>query len=238
MNVNEVYWAIAQTSMVVPKAEGMPGTAKTKTVEAFARATGRPIYTLIGSLREPADVGGYPYPIQVEAVKDGNGKETKVYMALVPPKWAMDCHDGRPWIVFIDELTTCPPAVQAALLRVIAEKYVGDLPLPQETWILCACNPAGVAANGFELEPPMANRLYHHRWVVDADAWDKGMLAWLAFPEPHGRLPLGSLRRSMAKRDDGGLRDAVAAGAGGPIGASSVNSEMDDGWAARPDRGA
>ncbi len=190
MNANEVYWAIAQTGMVVPKAEGLPGAAKTKCVEAFARAVGRPIYTLIGSLREPADVGGYPYPIQVEAVKDGNGKKTRVYMSLVPPKWAMDCHDGRGWIVFIDELTTCPPAVQAALLRVIAEKYVGDLPLPPETWILAACNPAGVAANGFELEPPMANRLYHHQWSMDANAWHRGMLSGMNFPEPDfTRLP-------------------------------------------------
>ncbi len=56
---NLCYWTIAQTGMVVPKAEGMPGTTKTKSVEAFARAMGRRCYTLIGSLREPADIGGY-----------------------------------------------------------------------------------------------------------------------------------------------------------------------------------
>jgi len=53
------------------------------------------------------------------------------------------------------------------MLGVITEKRVGDLPLPPETWIGAACNPAGQAAGGYELEPPMANRLYHHPWAME-----------------------------------------------------------------------
>ena len=189
---NLCYWTIAQTGMVTPKAEGMPGTTKTKSIEAFARAMGRRCYALIGSLREPADIGGYPYPVEVEPVTDPvSGKTVHAYMALMPPKWAMDTWDGGAgWIVFIDELTTCPPAVQAALLGVIAEKRVGDLVLPEDVWIVTACNPAGVAANGFELEPPMANRLWHGKWEVDSDVWDQGMIGGLRFGEPSfPRLP-------------------------------------------------
>ena len=85
----------------------------------------RQCYTLIGSLREPADVGGYPYPVQGE----------QPYMAVMPPKWAQDCQHGQ-WVLFIDELTTCPPAVQAALLGVIAENRVGDAccPIRSGSW--------------------------------------------------------------------------------------------------------
>ena len=50
-------------------------------------------------------------------------------MAVMPPKWAQDCQLGQ-WVLFLDELTTCPPAVQAALLGVIAENRVGDALLP------------------------------------------------------------------------------------------------------------
>lgn len=176
---NSAYWIAAQTGRVVGKAEGYPGAAKTASVEAFGRAIGRPVYTLIGSLREPADVGGYP-SIQTQVIE---GKET-VYMALVPPKYAVDSFDGQDWIIFIDELTCCPPAVQAALLRVIAEKIVGDLPLPANTWILSACNPPNIAAGGFELEPPMANRLYHHDWEYDWDAFSSGLRNGGVFPAP------------------------------------------------------
>jgi hypothetical protein len=77
-----------------------------------------------------------------------------------------------------------PPAVQAALLRVIAERVVGDLPLPSDTWILGAANPPTIAANGFELEPPMANRVCHLQWKMDWDAWDSGLMAGLDFPAP------------------------------------------------------
>jgi len=58
-------------------------------------------------------VGGYPYPVQGE----------RPYMGVMPPKWAQDCQQGQ-WVLFLDELTTCPPAVQAALLGVIAENRV------------------------------------------------------------------------------------------------------------------
>ena len=56
---NLAYWTILQTGRVTPLAVGKPGMAKSKSAEAFARATGRQIYTLIGSLREPSDIGGY-----------------------------------------------------------------------------------------------------------------------------------------------------------------------------------
>jgi hypothetical protein len=174
---NEVFWSVLQTGEVVPLAIGGPGTAKTKSIEAFGRAIGRPVYTLIGSISEPTDMGGFPYPVQCDPIKDPlTGKTITTYMALVPPKWAVDMHSNGPWILFQDELTCNAPAVQAAMLRVDLEKRVGDFPLPPPTWICSACNPADQAANGHELEPPMANRHYHHPWQVDPELWDQGMM--------------------------------------------------------------
>ncbi len=136
-------------------------------MEAFARATGRQCYTLIGSLREPADIGGYPYPVQGEFP----------YMAVMPPKWAQDCQHGQ-WVLFLDELTTCPPPVQAALLGVIAENRVGDATLPDTVWKVAACNPPDCAANGSELEPPLANRLCHLPWQTNVAGWRRGWARW------------------------------------------------------------
>jgi len=171
---NLIFWTVAQTGKVTPLVSGPPGCGKSRTIEAFARAMQRQCYTLIGSLREPADVGGYPYPVQGE----------RPYMAVMPPKWAQDCQHGR-WLLFIDELTTCPPAVQAALLGVIAENRVGDAVLPDTVWKLAACNPPDCAANGSELEPPLANRLCHLTWETDVEAWQRGMGNALGFPQPN-----------------------------------------------------
>lgn len=177
--MNTAFFIAAQAG-VTPLATGAPGMAKTASIQAFARSVGRKCYTLIGSLRDPADVGGYPYPVTKVS---GDGKQD-VYMSLIPPQWAFEAHDGAGWVIFIDELTCCPPAVQAALLRVIAEHVVGDLALPPNTWIVSASNPPGVAANGFELEPPMSNRLCHLRWQMDWSSWDQGMMSGGKFPEP------------------------------------------------------
>ncbi len=94
-----------------------------------------------------------------------------------------DCQNGQ-WVLFLDELTTCPPAVQAALLGVIAENRVGDALLPDTVWKLAACNPPDCAANGSELEPPLANRVCHLPYEPDTDAWMRGMGNALGFPQP------------------------------------------------------
>ena len=178
---NAAYWICAQSG-VNPLAIGMPGIAKTQSIYAFAKAVGRKVYTLIASLRDPADIGGYPYPGEVENGEESNGRE--VVMRLISPQWAADCWDGQKWIIFEDELTTCAPACQAAMLRINAEKVVGDMPLPADTWILGACNPPEQAANGIELEAAMANRMYHHRWEIDHKAVLDGYMNGLEFPEP------------------------------------------------------
>ncbi len=169
---NDVFWAVLQTGEVFAHAWGGPGTGKTRIIEAFNRALGRQMYTLIGSIREPADIGGYPYPTQCVAVKDPRtGKEINVYMALIPPKWALDCWDGQLWTVFMDETTTNSPPVQAAFMGVMTDRRVGDLPLPDSTWLCGAGNPPDSACNGHDLEGPMSNRMAHFNWDEDLDGW-------------------------------------------------------------------
>src|SRR5207248_8810483 len=44
-------------------------------------------------------------------------------------------------LLFLDELTTAPPAVQAAMLRVVLERVVGDVTLPPAVRVVAAANP-------------------------------------------------------------------------------------------------
>jgi hypothetical protein len=77
----------------------------------------------------------------------------------------------------MDEMTCNAPAVQAALLGVMTDRRVGDLPLPLTTWLCGAGNPPDQAANGHEFEMPMANRMFHHPWEANANVWDQGMIS-------------------------------------------------------------
>lgn len=78
-------------------------------------------------------------------------------------------------LLFLDELTTCPPTVMNALLPVCQERVVGDLQLPDSVAIVAAANPPSMAVNGQELSAPIANRFLHLTWVGDHQAWWDGL---------------------------------------------------------------
>lgn len=165
---------------------GSPGSGKTSVVRALGEALGWHTEVVIGSIREPADFAGLPVVI------DGS-------VQMAPPTWARRLRDEGRGLLFLDELTTAPPAVQAAMLRVVLERVVGDLALPDGVRVVAAANPPEEAADGWELAPPLANRLVHLDWPVDVKAVAKGLV--LGFPPPPAtpeKLP--STAQSVAAR--------------------------------------
>lgn len=179
---------------------GMPGVAKTAIMEAFSRKQGRALYTLIGSIREPGDIGGYP------SLMEENGQ---AFMQIVPPKYLIDAKKV-PTNLFIDEIMSCAPAVQAALLRVANEREVGDESLPDDCGIYGACNPPSITPNGFPFEAPTSNRWYHHQWQFPREEWLAGMAAGGNFALPdvpilpddweNNMLEMGSLVAQFHRR--------------------------------------
>lgn len=143
---------------------GGPGTGKTSFMNALAKDLGVPIETIIASIREPSDFGGLPIV-------------TEHGVVLSPPAWAKRLasfeveDDILTAICFIDEISTAPPAVQAALLRVIHERVVGDITLPTGVAMVAAANPPEQAAGGWTLSPPLANRFVHFEWDLDPREW-------------------------------------------------------------------
>jgi hypothetical protein len=147
---------------------GAPGTGKSSVIRAIAVSLGWPCETVIASIREPSDFAGLPLVM---------GEE--VYFA--PPAWARRLAAAGRGLLFLDELSTAPPAVQAALLRVVLERVVGDLELPAAVAVVAAANPPDQAANGWDLSAPLANRLCHLNWEIDPQAVAEGLAGgWVA----------------------------------------------------------
>ncbi len=144
-----------------------PGTSKSAQTESMAEALGLKCHTLIGSIHEPVDLSGLP------AVTNGVFK-------YLPPEWAKELNgtDGTsPGLLFLDELTTCAPAVQAAMLRVLLNGAVGEYKLNPRIRISAAMNPPESAANGYDLSAPMANRGGHIKWPAPtASQWSQWLL--------------------------------------------------------------
>jgi len=147
---------------------GSPGTGKTSYIKKLGEALNLPVEIEIGSVREPSDFG---FPI----LKDG-------CVEKAPPAWAKRLVKAGKGILFLDELSTSPPAVQAAMLRIVLERVVGDTALPQAVAIVAAANPPEEAAGGWDLTAPMANRFCHLDWKVDASTWLEGFIS--DWPEP------------------------------------------------------
>jgi hypothetical protein len=157
---------------------GDPGVGKSSIVNSIGRALGLHVETVIASLREPSDFAGLPIP-----TADG-----RVRMAA--PEWVFRLLEEGRGVAFLDEISTAPPAVQAALLRMVLDRVVGEVQLPETVAMVAAANPPERAAGGWDLTPPLANRFVHLHHSLDAGAWADGMVS--GFPDPTIRpLPEG-----------------------------------------------
>lgn len=167
---------------------GEPGIGKTAALTHLASTLGLPLTTVIASVHEPTDFSGLPVPGNDPAVQG---------VPMAPPDWAVKlCRAGH-GLLFLDELSTAPPAVQAALLRLVLERRVGELRLPQGVRIVAAANPRASAADGWELSAPLANRFVHLQWTFDHEVVVRGL---------GGTWPRATLPELDARR----LPDAVA----------------------------
>ncbi|CAG7641109.1 AAA family ATPase [Actinacidiphila bryophytorum] len=167
---------------------GEPGIGKTAALGQLAGSLELPLTTVIASVHEPSDFSGLPVVGDDPAVQG---------VAMAPPDWAVRLVRAGRGLLFLDELSTAPPAVQAALLRVVLERRVGALRLPPGVRIVAAANPRSSAADGWELSPPLANRFVHLQWAHDHDVVVRGL---------GGTWPRATLPRLAAD----GLTDAVA----------------------------
>lgn len=151
---------------------GPPGQGKSSVIRAIAVDQERHMEPLVASIREPQDFAGLPVII------DGTTR-------LMPPDWAVRLSRVQDGILFMDEVNTAPPSVQAALLRVSLDKVAGDCDLGADTSVVAAANPPELAADGWDLAPPLANRFCHLPWELPAEVLRDGIGgAWPTYPVP------------------------------------------------------
>ena len=111
MNLSETASADAADAAVVAMGAGVPllvwgppGIGKTSMIRSMAQSMGLSCEIVILSIRESTDLAGLP-------VRSGDG------VTLVPPDWALRLAAAGSGVLFLDELTTAPPSVQASGCR-------------------------------------------------------------------------------------------------------------------------
>lgn len=129
---------------------GDPGVGKSSIVAKVAKDFGLPMHVLLGSTLDPTDIGGLPVK---HTDRDG-----RALVERVPLKAIRDAADAA-CVLFLDEISAAPGAVQAAFLRLILDRVAGDVTLHPDTIVFAACNPPDQAPAGFELSAPLMGRM-------------------------------------------------------------------------------
>lgn len=164
---------------------GPPGVGKTASVEALARDVGAEL--VCPHVKDAQDL----------AVPVPRGGHIELLPAKEFARAAELAESGRLVIVFVDELTTLRPAAQAAVLRYLDSGRVGDMNLPPSVWRVAAANPPDMAAGGWELEAPVANRLAHVHVTVDASEWTEEFVRYWGSP-PKLHIPQDEWERARS----------------------------------------
>ena len=107
------------------------------------------------SLMDPTDLKGIPFYDKHE------------HSAVWAPPSVLP-RDGE-GILFLDELNSAPPAVQASAYQLILDRKVGEYELPEGWAIVAAGNRESDRGVVYRMPSPLANRFVHLEMDVDVD---------------------------------------------------------------------
>ncbi len=131
---------------------GPPGVGKSAIVSMVAKKLEMPFEPLILSLCDPTDIGGFP-------VSSGRDAQNALGSINRLPLGSIKRACEEAVLLFLDELTCASPAVQGAALRLVYERWAGDVKLHPGTRIVAAANPPEQASGGWELSLPLLGRM-------------------------------------------------------------------------------
>lgn len=153
---------------------GSPAIGKSSIVHAIAEEFNLKVIDLRLSQCDPTDLLGFPrivdgkagyapmetFPVEGDSLPfhiDADGKPTEVLYAG--------------WLLFLDELPTAPPAVQAAAYKLILDRMVGQNRLHKKVAIVGAGNLESDNALVQPMSTALQSRMLHISLQLDHNEW-------------------------------------------------------------------
>lgn len=147
---------------------GPPGIGKSELVDSitYSGELGNAIMLdLRLALMEPTDLRGYPF----------RNPETN-QMEWAPPADLPTAEFAAQYdtvVLFLDELNSAPPSVQAAAYQLVLNRRIGQYVLPKNVRIVAAGNRETDRGVTFRMPAPLANRFRHINMAVDFGDWQR-----------------------------------------------------------------
>ena len=142
---------------------GPPGIGKSDVVKQIADSFDAPMIDVRLSLWEPTDIKGIPY------FDTNQGKMVWGAPAELPDAEMAAQHEAI--VLFLDEMNSAAPAVQAAAYQLILNRRVGQYRLPDNVIIVAAGNREADKGVTYRMPAPLANRFVHLEMAVNFDDW-------------------------------------------------------------------
>jgi hypothetical protein len=142
---------------------GPPGIGKSEVVQEIADDLGGYVIDLRMAQMEPTDIRGIPF------FNKDLGK-----MDWAPPVDLPDEEFASQYpivVLFLDEMNSAPPAVQAAGYQLILNRRVGKYRLPDNVVIVAAGNRDSDKGVTYRMPMPLANRFIHIEMRPDFASW-------------------------------------------------------------------
>ena len=142
---------------------GPPGIGKSDIVGQIGSDMSALVIDIRLSLWDPTDIKGIPY----YAANDNT-------MKWAPPAELPDAKMAKKYkkiVLFLDEMNSAAPAVQAAAYQLILNRKVGTYKLPDNVLIVAAGNREADKGVTYRMPAPLANRFVHLELKVDFDDW-------------------------------------------------------------------
>ncbi len=143
---------------------GPPGIGKSDIVGQVTNDLGNSLLIDIRlSLWEPTDIKGIPY-FDTNINKMVWGAPAELPDAVMASKYDTI-------VLFLDEMNSAAPSVQAAAYQLILNRKVGQYTLPDNVVIVAAGNRDADKGVTYRMPAPLANRFIHLELRVDFDDW-------------------------------------------------------------------
>ena len=142
---------------------GPPGIGKSDIIHQIGEHLEAYVIDVRLSLWEPTDIKGIPY----YAANDNK-------MVWAAPAELPDEALAKKYkkiILFLDEMNSAAPAVQAAAYQLILNRRVGQYILPDNVLIVAAGNREADKGVTYRMPAPLANRFVHLELRADFDDW-------------------------------------------------------------------
>jgi ATPase family associated with various cellular activities (AAA) len=143
---------------------GPPGTGKTAFIGGAAKR-----YSMAYARLSPAEKGEGMFGVVPIPMPDG-------FLHYPAPDWSRS-FEGKSGLIFVDEINTAVPALQAPLLGLVQLRTLGSHVFGARTRVIAAANETSDAAGGWDLAPALANRFGHYAWEgMNSSDWVVAMI--------------------------------------------------------------